>query len=154
MTRYAPLLCTVLAALTLAGERDRPLLADDWVIASQDQWTAAVADPQQITIEDGVITPTTNTTTLRSVLHHFDTPRDALSIVVEQSPLWQNWEPTENVGPRNLGDAPVLLSLGPDNYWMFGRYGGQRRKDFTPQPASLEGFDVPLQTTPFPNQFD
>jgi hypothetical protein len=48
----------------------------------------------------------------------------------------------------------VLLSLGPDNYWMFGRYGGIRPKDFRSEPAHLEGFELPLQTTPFPKQYD
>ena len=84
---------------------------------------------------------------------------------VEQSPIWQNWNPIENLGPINLSDAPVLLTLGPDDYWIFGRYGrGQARRkagekprpqpSFTPAPASLEGFDIPLRTTRFPNQFD
>ena len=84
-------------------------------------------------------------------------------MVIDQSPVWQNWSPTDNLGPSNLGDAPVTLSLGPDNYWKFGRYNERRRgakrkqpiPQFTAQPATLEGFDgVELTSTRFKNQYD
>ncbi len=45
------------------------------------------------------------------------------------NPLWQNWEPVSNLGPTNLADAPVFLTIGPDNYWVFGRYGGKRKNN-------------------------
>ena len=59
----------------------------------------------------------------------------------------------------------MLLTVGPGNYWMFGRYGNNKPKakrgeqakrlaKFTPQEAKLEGFDMPLQTTRFPNQYN
>ncbi len=74
----------------------------------------------------------------------------------------------EPIGPKNLGDAPVFLQMGPQNYWMFGRYGGfgpkrkkgQKAKDqpkpepFVAKDAKLEGFDIPLKTTPHENQFN
>ena len=93
--------------------------------------------------------------------------RAARLLEVKQSAIWQNWIPIENLGPSNLADAPVLLTVGPKNYWMFGRYGrgtprrqkGKKQKAkqqeaFVPQIAKLEGFDVPLKTTRFPNQYD
>ena len=114
-----------------------------------------------------MVTPTAEDSTLQSKLKVFATKRSAKSIVFDQSPIWQNWEPTANIGPRNLRDAPVLLTVGPKNYWMFGRYGGQPKPKkgkkaekqkpapaFTAQDATLEGFDVPLKTTPFKNQYD
>jgi hypothetical protein len=52
----------------------------------------------------------------------------------------------------------VALAIGPGNYWMFGRYGKAKSQaneaPFTPEPPKLEGFDVELLTTPWPNQFD
>jgi|GEM_PF-6908278 len=88
----------------------------------------------------------------------FSSPRSAKSILVEQSPVWKNWEPVKNIGPANLGDAPVMLSLGPDNYWMFGRYRKAKKlrsgKEFEPKPAKLKGFDMPLVTTRWKKQFD
>ena len=61
------------------------------------------------------------------------------------SAIWQNWNPIENLGPVNLADAPVLLTVGPDNYWMFGRYGGgqpRRSKGQKSQRESLPPFEA------------
>jgi hypothetical protein len=134
---------------------------DSWVLDSQAEWELDTTDRSEIEFKDGVAIPTGERATLRSTLKKFDTKRSAGSIVFEQSPVWQNWQPITNLGPSNLSDAPVLLSLGPDNYWMFGRYGsGRRRGDkgplppFKPDVATLDGFDIPLQTTRLPNQFD
>ncbi|MGF1581750.1 MAG: hypothetical protein ACFCD0_20665 [Gemmataceae bacterium] len=129
--------------------------AEDWSVDTQSEWTAAVGSSKNVTIKGGTVIPTAKTATFRSKLKRFDNKRSAKSIVLEQSPLWQNWQPVANVGPSNLGDAPVLLCIGPKNYWMFGRYGrGKRGPKFQAKPANLKGFDVPLRTTPFPNQFD
>ncbi len=69
----------------------------------------------------------------------------------------------------NLKDAPVLLCIEPGNYWMFGMYGTDKgkkpkRKDrkvqtvdviFKADDATLEGFDIPLKTSPQgAHQFD
>ncbi|MDA9260367.1 hypothetical protein N9P58_00710 [Puniceicoccaceae bacterium] len=133
-----------------------PLIATagDWNIDTQEDWQAAIADQSNLEIQNGLATPTASTATLRSALKTFDEKRSAQSITINQSPVWQNWEPVTNVGPSNLGDAPVMLSLGPDNYWMFGRYAGKKKQGFQSSPAELEGYDLPLMTTPFPNQYD
>ncbi len=142
--------------LASATAQDAP--RDAWVIDTQDQWQQHTTNLDHIEITGGMARPTAQQATLSSTLKTFDTKRSAASIVVEQSPEWLNWEQTPNLGPVNLGDAPVFLRVGPDNYWMFGRYGGARGKNnragFKPQKATLEGFDIPLLTTPFPNQFD
>jgi hypothetical protein len=145
----------ILVASTLvAAISGNALSADAWVIDSQDDWTNAVATQSKLEIKDGLAIPTEQVATLTSNVRRFDEKQRALSITLEQSPIWQNWNPVANLGPANLGDAPVFLAIGPKNYWMFGRCGGKRGKDFKPEPATLEGFDVQLQTTPWPNQFD
>ncbi len=134
---------------------------EDWVIESQEQWEQNTKESQGIEISDAFVRPTDRSGKLTSILKRYPSKRSPKSIVIEQSPEWLNWQPSENLGPVNLGDAPVMLSLGPDNYWMFGRYGGGRKRgdksprpEFKPEPATLEGFDIPLQTTRFKNQFD
>ena len=72
--------------------------------------------------------PMGKTATFRSKLKTFDDKKSAKSLTISQSPVWENWEPIANLGPVNLGDAPVMLSLAPDDYWMFGRYSGGRKK--------------------------
>jgi len=98
--------------------------------------------------------PSKETATYRSVLKVFEGKRSPASIVIAQSPAWQNWEPVPDLGPVNLRDAPVFLAMGPDNYWLFGRYGKTKKADFIAADADLAGFDIPLKTTPFPNQYD
>jgi len=137
--------------------------ADDWTINDQSDWGMNVSDQTNFQFRNGLAEPTAPTAFYRSILKTFDRKRSAQSLVIDQSPAWDNWEPVANIGPVNLGDAPVFLSLGPDNYWMFGRYSQGGRKgqksvtanpDFRSEPATLEGFDTPLMTTRFPQQFD
>ncbi|WP_343217923.1 hypothetical protein [Haloferula rosea] len=139
-----------------------PLLSfgADWTVDTQDEWTATQSAQTGLEVKDGMAAPTGKSATYQSTLKSFPEKRSASTITIAQSPVWENWEPTEHLGPVNLGDAPVFLSLGPDNYWIFGRYGGAKKgtkqagEGFKAEPAELEGFDMPLKTTRFPNQFD
>ncbi|WP_315853505.1 right-handed parallel beta-helix repeat-containing protein [Neorhodopirellula pilleata] len=126
-----------------------------WIIDSQEDWQAATADQSNLDFKDGLATPTATEATFCSVLITSDKKRSAKSLTIAQSPVWHNWEPIPNLGPSNLGDAPVMLTVGRGNYWIFGRYGGsEKKKGFKSEASELEGFDVPLTTTPFPNQYD
>lgn len=139
-----------------------------WRIDSESEWAEAVESSENLALEGGTASPSGKTAAFTTVVHTFGEKRRAADLVLEQIPDWLNWEPADKVAPANLLDAPVLLSLGPGDYWIFGRYGkpggkGKRGKagktkgnaeDFTPEPATLEGFDIPLQTTPFPDQYD
>ncbi|MGB7344052.1 MAG: hypothetical protein WBD20_07550 [Pirellulaceae bacterium] len=134
---------------------------DSWSIDSQSDWAAEVADQSNLEFTDGMATPTAQNATLRSKLKTFTEKRSARSLVISQSPVWENWQPTANIGPQNLADAPVLLRRGPKDYWMFGRYGGGQKKGdkskqqtFVPESATLDGFDIPLQTTRFAHQYN
>ena len=141
------------------------LHADDWTIDSADDWTNNIESSDGATVAKGSVSPKAKTATVTTKVHSSDVKQSAKSLVVTQSAIWENWIPTNNLGPANLGDAPVMLTVGPDNYWMFGHYQGaksskkknQKTKPapaFKPEPAKLEGFDMPLQTTAFKNQFN
>ena len=59
---------------------------------------------------------------LSTSLIAFDTPSDLIAVRFKQAPDWNNWVPApQKVAPRNLLDAPVLLAIGPGDYWIFGR---------------------------------
>ena len=138
--------------------------ADDWTIDNAEDWATSIQSSEGAAIADGSVSPEAKTATIATKIYRSDGKQSAKSLVVRQSTIWENWNPIGNLGPSNLADAPVLLTVGPDNYWMFGRYGGQPRRKkgqkgkpqpkFTPKKATLEGFDIPLQTTRFPNQFN
>ena len=128
-----------------------------WVVDSQEDWQASIAEKTNFDIADGKVVPTASTATFKSTLKKFPKKQSVASITFSQSPEWLNWEPIPNIGPSNLGDAPVALQLGEGNYWMFGRYGkseSQKAGTFQREEATVEGFDMKLQTTPFENQFD
>lgn len=126
-----------------------------WVVDTQSQWHMAL-DKNGLLIEDGLASPTSKHAGYLSMLQRFDDKRNAKNLTITQSPNWLNWQPIENLGPANMQDAPVFLSLGPSNYWALGRYGTKGKpKNFVAKPASLKGFeDSQLLTTSWPNQFD
>ena len=136
-----------------------------WKLEGEEGWSKGLDSSIGAVIEDGAVLPEGDEAMILTTLHSTDGKRSAKSLKLSQSPVWQNWIPIKNLGPVNLNDAPVLLTMGPDNYWMFGRYGsGQPRRkkgekakpqpEFEPEEATLEGFDIPLQTTRFPNQYN
>lgn len=127
---------------------------DDWVVDSTEDWLRAERESGGLTFDAGFATPTRDVSHYRSVTLTLDERHSARSLVLEQSPVWHNWSSVEKVGPSNLRDAPVLLTVGPGDYWMFGRYGSLAEQGFRPEAVELNGFDVPLLTTPLPNQFD
>lgn len=152
-------------ALLLALPTVMPVSAADWTLDRSEDWERELKSTQGVEIADGMVIPSGESAKIVTKIHASSEKRSAKSLTVTQSPVWQNWIPIENLGPVNLQDAPVLLTVGPDNYWMFGRYGSgkpKRKKGekaqplpaFEPEEVTLEGFDMPLQTTPFPNQFD
>ena len=141
------------------------IAAESVTVDAQADWEKAIASSSGVAVENGTVSPKGKTGELKTKLKRFDRKLSALSLTIQQSAVWQNWNPIENLGPANLRDAPVLLTVGRGNYWMFGRYGNNKPKakrgehakrlvSFTPQEAKLEGFGMPLQTTRFPNQYN
>ncbi|WP_411847043.1 hypothetical protein AAFN60_06210 [Roseibacillus persicicus] len=133
-----------------------------WTVDSQEEWEQGLALQDELEVKGGMVSPVGEKATFRSVMRSFDELRSAESIRLEQSPVWLNWKPTANIGTASMAGAPVMLSLGPDNYWMFAAYrdpsSKQGRKGagsppFEAKSATVEGFEVPLLTTPLANEF-
>ena len=135
-------------------------LADTWTIDSNEDWNRTIESSRGVTIANGLASTENDIAHLTTKIRRFSQKKQANTLVISQSPIWQNWNPTTNIGPTNLQDAPVLLTLGPNDYWIFGRYGKPRGRDkprhrkFKSEPTRLDGFDMPLQTTPYANQFN
>lgn len=126
-----------------------------WTVDSAEEWQRARAESEGVVFADGLVRPTQRTATFRGVLRSFPVMTSATKLTFRQSDAWLNWNPTDPVGPANLQDAPVFLALGTGNYWLFGLYGNKGRpEDFASEEATLPGFEAPLKTTPWPNQFD
>lgn len=132
-------------------------LVDAWTIESQQDWQNNIAKQTNLEITEGKVVPKTTEATFKSTIKRFPKKRSLKSITLSQSPEWLNWNPVPNIGPSNLGDAPIALQLGDGNYWMFGRYQkskSQKEGTFHGEVTQLDGFDVALTSTPFQNQFD
>ena len=86
---------TVRCLLTLACLPLVSAMAEEepWVIDSQEEWEAAIASSEGISIEDGMSAPAEKSGTLKTMIKSFDRKRSASSLTVTQSPIWQNWNP-------------------------------------------------------------
>jgi hypothetical protein len=122
--KLAPItLASLLGTLTLHAE------AAEWIIDSHKDWKENIESSEGAVFEKGSVSPKAKTATMLTKLRSFDNKRSASSLTVAQSTVWQNWIPTKNIGPSNLKDAPVLLTMEPNNYWMLGRYGTTHRRN-------------------------
>ena len=128
--------------------------ADVWRIDTDAQWKEAEAESFGLAFTDGTVAPAGEEGIFHSQIRLFSQKTALKDVTLGQSAAWLNWNPIPNLGPSNLLDAPILLSPGPGDYWIFGRYGLPESNGFVPESAELTGFDMPLFTTPFPNQFD
>lgn len=135
-----------------SGRDESPPLL--WQIDSSEEWEDAAAEAQGLFFSQEWVRLEGDEGFYRSAMQPLPPGSKLASLTLTQAPLWQNWSPAGKVIPSNLRDAPVFLALGPGNYWIFGRYGESEQVDFVAEAATLEGFDVPLRTTPFPKQFN
>lgn len=125
------------------------------MVDSQAAWEESAGQIEGLSVEEGTVRSIATSGKFHSKVQVSGEKRKASRIVFEQSRTWLNWTAVDPVGPSNLGDAPVFLTLGAGDYWMFGRYRQREEsEEFQPMKAELEGFDIPLMTTPFENQFD
>lgn len=150
-------LSILLLGLSCSEKTEKEILTGDhWVLDSQKEWQSNVIEKSNLDIIEGKLVPTSSTEAIfKSEIKQLDKKRSLKSITVSQSPEWLNWEPVSNIGPSNLGDAPVALQLGDGNYWMFGRYNNKKKwEHFESRDTILNNYDIALKTTPFKNQFD
>ncbi|MDA3924461.1 MAG: hypothetical protein PF904_07170 [Kiritimatiellae bacterium] len=131
---------------------------NSWRIDSSEEWNGAARQLDGLAVDDDLLAPVGNQGIFRSNLQRFQEKRSAQTMTLTASTKWDNWEPTKRkAAPPTLGDAPIFLVKGPGDYWLLGRNRRPRNakvRGFKPKAATLEGFDVPLQTTRHPHLFD
>ena len=126
------------------------------VLQSTQDWKNYAQEIDGVSIENGVIAPVKKMGVYRSRFIAFPQKRSVQSITLSCSPKWDNWQATpKKVAPRTLGDAPIFLVKGSKDYWLFGRYkgGNPKSKGFKPKEVNMEGYEMPLLTTPSSNLF-
>ena len=149
-------MCVALIGVTTLTNTQAAAKEDkSWRIDSAEAWNGASLELKGLTIENDLLSPTGKEGTYHSKLQRFKEKRSAQAITLTASTRWDNWEPTKKkVCPPTLGDAPIFLAKGPNDYWILGRNKAPRKAGFKSKSATLEGFDIELQTTPFPHLFN
>ena len=102
---------------------NRAFTGDLWVVEGQDGWSSSGVYSAAMTVQDGALTPTGDTAQYHVNSDRFATPRQAASVILEQSPVWDNWTGVPNIGPSGARDAPVLLSVEDGDYYFLARNG-------------------------------
>ena len=148
-----------LSTMALSGAVLAEHADGNWVVVGADGWQKAAQDMQGLSVKDGLLMPSEKKGAYRSQMKKFGEKRSLRSLSLEASSKWENWEPTmKKVAPVTLNDAPIFLVKGPNDYWLLGRNrvprGVKKVKGFRAVSATLDGFDVSLQTTPFPNLYN
>jgi hypothetical protein len=160
MRRNISLITIAVAAVVLdlaadIGKGADTTAVNEWMIDDQADWESNTESQSGFEFKEGMAVPSELSATIRTKIKSFSQKRSPRSLVVSQSPVWDNWQAVPKIAPENLHDAPILLTIGPGDYWIFGRYRDPNPEiAFKPQEAKLKGFDIPLQTTPWPKQFN
>ena len=130
---------------------------NSWRIGSAEEWNGAARQIKGLAVDGDLLSPVDKQGVYRSRLQRSNEKRSAQTMTLTASTKWENWTPVKKVAPRTLGDAPIFLVKGPGDYWLLGRNHMPRNPKsggFKAKSTALEGFDVPLQTTPYPNLFN
>jgi len=149
---YGVICATGLGAVVLISGPVAAAAEMRWRVDSSEEWNEAGQQLEGVVVNDGLLEPTGKQGVYRSSLRRFPSKQAAQALTLTPSVRWENWEPTpQKVGPPTLGDAPIFLVKGPQDYWLFGRNKPPRKpkgSGFKPTAATLEGFEVPLRTHP------
>jgi arylsulfatase A-like enzyme len=86
------------------------------------EWRDFAESSEGLDVEKGYASPSDKVATFTSRMVTFNTRRSVQRITIKQSDDWLNWQPVRNIGP-DAGDAPILLRVGPGDYWYFGLRG-------------------------------
>ena len=154
MKKLIVLMFILASATCFAADDSKERNVEVRVIDSDEEWQSKGSKSTGLKFQDGFVQLESKSGTYRSSLLASKTKKTLSRIELTQSVEWMNWDPAGEVGPPNIHNAPVVLCVGPNDYWMFGTYTAPKEvAGFESEDVSLEGYDVPLRTTTEPNLF-
>lgn len=151
--------------------------AESWKITPV-EWETGILSSEGITLSERGAQATAGEATFKTQLKTFDKKVSVGEIQLIPSVDWLNWIPTQLTHP-NMRNAPVMISTGPNSHWIFACYNSEEAllkqhkalqekaekkgkkhppfpyatEGFAPEEVTLDGHDVPVLTTIFPNQY-
>ncbi len=112
-----------LFTIALAVLCNTGLQADEsWVVDSTESWKQATKSKKNIEIKNGVAVPTKPEASFKSTVKSYNEKKSANSIIFSQTSLWENWKEVPKVGPKDVNDAPVLVTVKDKDYWFLARH--------------------------------
>ena len=126
----------ILPALSLFAALPSAVLAESWVVESQEDWSAAKGIAENVELADGFAEPTAEQASFQSVVKTFPQGLKLSSVVFEQSPVWDNWEQIDDITPSGAGNAYVFLPVAPGDYYFFATHRGGQKIEY---PEGLNG---------------
>lgn len=111
----------IIASLFITGCSSSPEI---WRIASQEEWQSIASKYSDVEIINGLIKAKNDSAYFSSTIKSFKTKRRLQSIVIKQTPQWNNWQEIPKVTPKMAVDAPVFIPVSEGNYWFLSRFKG------------------------------
>ncbi len=121
--------------------------SEERLIDTDKEWHEFAAESEGLEFVNGHASPLAKHGSFTSKNLTFKTKRSVESITIKQSDDWLNWQPVSNIGPSKAGDAPILLRVGPGDYWFFGLREGVYHAFRSRDMKSWEHFGPVLDET-------
>mgnify|MGYP005650325237 CR=1 FL=1 len=128
---YVKILSGLSALVLSSGLSVNAADKNPWRINSSEEWKAAQQDIKGLTVDNNLLSLKDQEGTYHSKLQRFKEKRSAQTMKISASTKWENWEATKaKITPPTLGDAPIFLVKGPNDYWIMGRNRAAKAKGF------------------------
>lgn len=101
-----------------------------WRIDNQEEWLSIVSDDSNVEIINGLINPVNDSAYVSSKIKSFNKKHKLQSIVLKQTPQWNNWQAIPKVTPKRAKDAPVFIPVSDGNYWFLARCNGKNKTGY------------------------
>ena len=121
ISHYALLI--LLLIFSAACKNDGSNQNELWIIDSQKEWETHSGGIDNLILSNGEVKLSGTVGFFESIVKSFETKRDLKEIEFIQSPTWDNWEKTDNVGPADACNAPVLICVADGDYWILDEPG-------------------------------
>ncbi|WP_139958668.1 glycoside hydrolase family protein [Flavicella sediminum] len=109
------------SCIVLGSNLAKAQVKENWAIDTQVQWEEALSNTQDIKIKNAKAVSGEGKSFFSSKLKSFKKKRNLKSIVFKQAADWNNWKEIPKVRTEEMLDAPVLISVKANDYYLLAR---------------------------------
>lgn len=99
-----------------------------WEISDAASWNSNMLSGNNAEVStNGYISPIQENSdfTFKSTIYTSSTALQANKITFKQSPVWDNWERVDNIGPALATNAPIFLPVQHGEYYFLAQYNDE-----------------------------